>query len=45
MGRENGYKTSNKKLDYSNVDKLEAFKVSDASLKTFIEDGELSGAE
>ena len=42
---ENGYKTSNKQLDYSSVDKLEAFKVSDASLKTFIEDGELSGAE
>lgn len=42
---ENGYKTSNKKLDYSSVDRLESFRISDSSLKSFIEDGELYGAE
>lgn len=42
---EDGYKTANKKLDYSNVDRLESFRITDSSLKTFIEDGELNGAE
>lgn len=42
---ENGYKTSNKKLDYSSVDRLESFRITDSALKSFIEDGELYGAE
>jgi len=42
---EDEYKTSNKKLDYASVDKLEAFQISEESLKSFIEDGELYGAE
>ncbi len=42
---EDGYKTANKKLDYSSVDRLESFRITDSSLKTFIEDGELNGAE
>lgn len=42
---EDGYKTSNKKLDYASVDKLESFRITDSSLKTFLEDGDLNGAE
>lgn len=42
---ESGYKNSNKKLNYSSVDQLESVKVSDASLKSFITDGQLYGAE
>lgn len=42
---EKGYKNSNKKLNYSGVDQLESVKVSDASLRSFIEDGQLYGAE
>ena len=36
---------SNSKLDYSAIDRLEVFSVKKAELKSFIEEGELLGAE
>lgn len=42
---ENAFKSSNKNLDYADVDKMEKITVSDSELESFIAEGHLTGGE